>query len=57
MPKIEELESMADKLRIESLKSITAAYSSHPTSCMSCAEIMSSLFFSEIEAENELKRR
>lgn len=53
MPKIEELEYMADKLRIESLKSTTAAGSGHPTSCMSCAEIMSSLFFSEMIAEDE----
>lgn len=53
MPKVEDLESMANKLRIESLKSTTIAGSGHPTSCMSCAEIMSVLFFSEMNQEDE----
>jgi len=44
---------MADKLRVHSLKSTTAAGSGHPTTCMSCAEIMSSLFFSELEKDDE----
>lgn len=48
-----ELEIMANKLRIESMKSTTAVGSGHPTSCMSCAEIMSTLFFDEMDAEDE----
>ena len=53
MTTVKELEAMADKLRIHSLKSTTAAGSGHPTTCMSCAEIMSTLFFSEIKHEDE----
>lgn len=48
-----ELRKMADKLRIYSLKSTTAAGSGHPTSCLSCAEIVSCLFFSEMDADDE----
>ena len=44
---------MANKLRIESLQSSTAAGSGHPTSCLSCAELMSCLFFSELKPEDE----
>ncbi|MEE9525836.1 MAG: transketolase [Candidatus Woesearchaeota archaeon] len=44
---------MANKLRIDSIISTTAAGSGHPTSCMSAAEIMSCLFFSEIEKDDE----
>ncbi len=50
---IKELEAMANKLRIHSLKSTTAAGSGHPTTCLSCAEIMSTLFFSELKEEDE----
>ena len=55
MAKIKELKSMADKLRIESLKSTTAAGSGHPTSFMSCAEIMRSLFFLKQKLKMNLK--
>jgi transketolase len=48
-----ELYDMANKLRINSLKSTTRAGSGHPTSCLSCAEIMSALFFSEIQENDE----
>lgn len=48
-----KLQQMANKLRIHSLKSTTAAGSGHPTTCMSCAEIMSSLFFSELNEDDE----
>jgi transketolase len=48
-----ELSLMANKLRVESLKSTTAAGSGHPTTCMSCAEIMSCLFFSEMQQDDE----
>ncbi len=53
MVEINELEQMANKLRIESIKSTTEAGSGHPTSCMSCAEIISCLFFSEMRADDE----
>lgn len=44
----EQLRSMADKLRVHSLRMTTAAGSGHPTTCLSAAEIMSVLFFSVI---------
>jgi transketolase len=42
------LARMAQKLRRHSLESTTAAASGHPTTCMSCAEIVSVLFFDEM---------
>lgn len=53
MPSIKELQQMADKLRVHSLSSTTLAGSGHATSCLSCAEIMSALFFSELKAKDE----
>ncbi|MGC9514919.1 transketolase [Methanocrinis sp.] len=53
MASVDELAQMADKLRIDSMRSTTAAGSGHPTSCMSAAEIMSTLFFHELEKEDE----
>jgi len=49
----DDLRRMANKLRIDSLRSTTIAGSGHPTSCLSCAELMSCLFFSELQAEDE----
>jgi len=43
-----QLSRMAQKLRRHSLESTTAAGSGHPTTCMSCAEIVSVLFFDEM---------
>src|SRR5687768_8778466 len=40
------LEDVAIQLRIESVRSTTAAGSGHPTSCASAAEIVAALFFS-----------
>lgn len=45
MPTAEQLKTMADKLRIHSLRMTTTAGSGHPTTCLSSAEIMSVLFF------------
>src|SRR5262245_39277975 len=42
------LSKMAQKLRRLSLLATAEAGSGHPTTCMSCAEIMSVLFFSEM---------
>jgi len=39
------LEQKANDLRIHSITSTAAAGSGHPTTCMSCAEIISTLFF------------
>lgn len=42
------LARMAQKLRRHSIESTTAAGSGHPTTCLSCAEIMAVLFFDEM---------
>jgi transketolase len=39
---------MAQKLRRDSIESTTAAGSGHPTTCMSCADLVSVLFFDEM---------
>ena len=49
----EQLKQMADKLRIHSLRMTTAAGSGHPTTCLSAAEIMSVLFFSVLDKDDE----
>ncbi|MEM1581073.1 MAG: transketolase [Candidatus Bathyarchaeia archaeon] len=41
----EYLESVANTLRLHSVKSTTKAKSGHPTSCLSSAEIVAALFF------------
>jgi transketolase len=50
MPRIDDsaLARMAQKLRRHSLVSTAEAGSGHPTTCMSCAEIVSVLFFDEM---------
>jgi len=48
-----ELQDMANVLRIDVLKMTTAAGSGHPTTCMSCAEIMSTLFFDEMSYDTK----
>ena len=53
MPSNEQLRWMADKLRIHSLRMTTAAGSGHPTTCLSAAEIMSVLFFSVLNKNDE----
>ena len=40
-----ELQDLAHKLRIHSVKMTTASKSGHPTSCSSMAEVMSVLFY------------
>src|SRR5436190_18459223 len=42
------LQQMGQKLRRHSVTSTTEAGSGHPTTCMSCADIMSVLFFHEM---------
>jgi transketolase len=42
------LHNIATRLRIDSILSTTASASGHPTSCMSAAEVVATLFFSEM---------
>jgi len=42
------LQNVAHRLRIDSIRSTTEAGSGHPTSCLSAAEIMATLFFGEM---------
>ena len=42
------LSNIAHQLRIDSIRSTTASASGHPTTCMSAAEIVATLFFSEM---------
>ncbi|MDD8030732.1 MAG: transketolase [Acidobacteriota bacterium] len=48
MASISVLEKIAKRLRIHSLRMTTTAGSGHPTTCLSCAEIMACLFFQEM---------
>ncbi|MBP7794281.1 MAG: transketolase [Candidatus Saccharicenans sp.] len=48
MSSISVLEKIAKRLRIHSLQMTTAAGSGHPSTCLSCAEIMACLFFHEM---------
>src|SRR5690625_1406431 len=43
--KLQALKTMADRLRHHSIIATSEAGSGHPTSCMSCAELVSALFF------------
>ncbi|MCX7624812.1 MAG: transketolase, partial [Candidatus Sumerlaeaceae bacterium] len=45
---IKALRAKANKLRIHSIRSTSAAGSGHPTTCLSCAEIVATLFFHEM---------
>ena len=45
---IPTLKNLATQLRIDSIRSTSAAGSGHPTTCMSAAEIVATLFFSEM---------
>ena len=51
MTKAEVLQKIAVRLRIHSLRMTTRAGSGHPTTCMSMAELMAALFFSEMRYE------
>jgi transketolase len=50
-PSVAALRNVATQLRIDSIRSTTEAGSGHPTSCMSAAEIMATLFFGEMRYE------
>lgn len=46
---VKKIEGIANLLRRDSLEMTSAAGSGHPSSCLSCAEIMSVLFFEEMK--------
>lgn len=48
-----DLRQIAENLRRDCLRSTTQAGSGHPTSCMSCAEIVSTLFFRQMRFDVE----
>jgi transketolase len=50
---VEYLETKADILRLHSIRATTKAGSGHPTSCMSSAEIVATLFFKEMNVDPE----
>jgi transketolase len=45
---VQALQNVATQLRIDSVRSTTAAGSGHPTTCLSAAEILATLFFGEM---------
>src|SRR5215207_2697660 len=45
---VQALYNVAHQLRVDSIRSTTASASGHPTTCMSAAEIVATLFFSEM---------
>ncbi len=49
-----ELQDVANLLRRDVLKMTSAAGSGHPTSCLSCAELISVIFFNELRLSGEL---
>ncbi|MDO8460677.1 MAG: 1-deoxy-D-xylulose-5-phosphate synthase N-terminal domain-containing protein [Nanoarchaeota archaeon] len=49
MVNIEELRDIANVLRRDVLEMTTAVGSGHASSCLSCAEIMATLFFNEMQ--------
>lgn len=53
---VHALHNIATQLRIDSIRSTTEAGTGHPTTCMSAAEIVATLFFSEMRFEPEEPR-
>ncbi len=47
-PSLAQLHNIATQLRIDSVRSTSEAGSGHPTSCLSAADIVAALFFSEM---------
>jgi transketolase len=47
-PSIDVLRNLATQLRIDSVRSTSAAGSGHPTTCLSAADIVAALFFAEM---------
>lgn len=53
---VKALQTIANRLRIHSIKATNASKSGHPTSCASMAEIMSVLFFNQMHYSVEEPR-
>jgi transketolase len=53
MAKKDDLRKIATRLRIHSLRMTTAAGSGHPTTCLSAADLVACLFFSEMRFNPE----
>ncbi|MBD3318464.1 transketolase [Candidatus Woesearchaeota archaeon] len=51
---VQALNNIAIKLRIHSIEMTTIAGSGHPTTCLSCAEIMAALFFKVMQWDPSL---
>src|SRR5258706_13592872 len=47
-PLIAALRNIATRLRIDSIRATSESGTGHPTSCMSMADLMAALFFSEM---------
>ena len=47
-PSLDVLHNLATQLRIDSVRSTSAAGSGHPTTCLSAADIVAALFFAEM---------
>ena len=47
-PSLDALRNVATALRLDSVRSTSEAGSGHPTSCLSAADIMATLFFAEM---------
>ena len=47
-PSLARLQNLATQLRIDSVRSTSAAGSGHPTTCLSAADIVAALFFAEM---------
>src|SRR3989344_1500510 len=50
---VKQLQDIANILRRDVLEMTSLAGSGHPTSCMSCAELMSILFFNEMSYDTK----
>src|SRR2546425_7651788 len=50
--RVSALRNIATRLRIDCVKATSEAGSGHPTSCMSAAEIVAALFFSEMRFDS-----
>jgi transketolase len=54
---IRSLQNVATRLRIDSIRMTTAAGSGHPTTCLSAAEIVATLFFAEMRFDPQNPRQ
>ena len=53
MANIQELEKIASQVRRDIIRMVTSAQSGHPGGSLSCTDIMTALFFKEMEHSPE----